>query len=100
MSSAWASSRTAERRRIFSASARAASMLALPPMGIPRLAHVPPPYGTTAVSPETTRTRSTSTPSSSAMIWAGAVGVPCPWLVTPTRAVTAPDGSSRTVVPS
>ena len=34
------------------------------------------------------------------MIWASAVGVPCPWLVTPTSAVTAPEGSMRSVVPS
>jgi len=74
--------------------------VALPPIGIPRLAHVPPPYGTMAVSPECTATRSTDTSSSVAMICASAVCVPCPWSVTPTSAVTAPPGSRRTVVPS
>lgn len=34
------------------------------------------------------------------MICAYAVGVPCPWSVTPTSAVTAPDGSSRSVAAS
>ena len=77
-----------------------ARSVALPPIGMPRLAHVPPPYGTTAVSPETTATDSTGTPSSSATIWASAVRVPWPWSVSPVSTVTAPEGSKRTVVPS
>ena len=42
--------------------------------------------------PENTATSSSGTSSSSAMICASAVWVPWPWLVTPTRAVTAPAG--------
>jgi hypothetical protein len=87
-------------RRTLSASAREARIVALPPIGIPRLAHVPPPYGISAVSPERTATASTATPSSSATICATAVGIPCPCSVIPTSAVTAPDGSMRTVAPS
>jgi hypothetical protein len=75
-------------------------MVALPPMGMPRLAQVPPPYGTIAVSPMSTVTASIGTPSSSATIWASAVRVPCPCSVTPASAVTAPEGSIRSVVPS
>jgi hypothetical protein len=52
MSAACASSSAAATVRMRSPSARAASNVALPPIGMPRLAQVPPPYGTTAVSPE------------------------------------------------
>jgi hypothetical protein len=100
MSSAAASSSTAAARRMRSPRARAPSSVAAPPIGVPRLAQVPPPYGPIAVSPESTVTSSTPTPISSAMIWASASGMPCPWLVTPTSAVTAPEGSSRSVAPS
>jgi hypothetical protein len=76
MSAACASSSAAATVRIRSPSACAASKVALPPIGIPRLAQVPPPYGTTAVSPDSTATSSSGTSSTSAMICASAVWVP------------------------
>ena len=54
--------------RILAASARAASSVALPPIGMPRLAHVPPPYGVIAVSPDSTLIASIDSASSSPMI--------------------------------
>ena len=70
--------------RILAASAPApASSVALPPIGMPRLAQVPPPYGVIAVSPDSTVIASIG----SAELVADDLGQrgrrPWPWLVTP-----------------
>ena len=51
---------------------------ALPPITVDRLALLPLPYGTLAVSPCTTRTLSMDTWNSSATIWLNAVAMPWP----------------------
>ena len=85
---------------ILSRTARAARMAAPPPITAWREAKAPRPNGVASVSPSTTRTEATGTPSSEATIWAMVVSVPWPCDVTPARTVTAPDGSIRTVAPS
>src|SRR5207247_6441151 len=60
-----ASRRLAATRLIRSPRRPAARRVAAPPMGIPRLAQVPPPYGRTDVAPERTDTPSIRTPPAS-----------------------------------
>ena len=62
---------------------RHAPTAALPPMTVQRLALLPLPKGTLAVSPCTTRTSSMETHISSATIWLRAVAMPCPTELTP-----------------
>ena len=62
----------------------------------PRLAPVPPPMGTSAVSLCTTWTSAGVTPSASAAIWAKMVAVPWPCGESPVWTVIWPDGSMMT----
>src|SRR4029077_20174213 len=65
-----------------------------------RLANVPTPKGTCAVSPPTTVTQSSGTPSASAATWAKLVSCPCPELIAPVATSTRPARSSFTLTPS
>ncbi len=86
--------------RIFSRTVRAARATAPPPITAWRDANAPRPNGVTSVSPSTTRTAEDDRPSSEPTSWAIVVSIPCPCDVMPTSAVTAPEGSMRTVAPS
>ena len=73
---------------------------ALPATTAARLAKVPVPQWNSPVSPVTTSTSSTGTPSSSATIWAKVVWWPWPWVPTPVATQTLPEGSTCTRAPS
>ena len=83
-----------------SATIRAATDIALPAVTAPRDAKVPTPHGKRRVSPLVTSTSATSTPSSSATIWAQTVAWACPWLGIPVAATTLPETSTCTCAPS
>jgi len=87
-------------RRMLLLSALPACSAASPPTPVPRLAHVPPPYGVAMVSPVSTRTLSNDTPTAVATTCASIVSVPCPCSVTPVSTDTMPLGSSLAVQPS
>src|SRR5205085_193104 len=65
-----------------------------------RDANVPTAYPNRRVSPVTTSTSASGTPSSSAAIWANTVWWPCPWLVSPVATLTFPVVSMTTCAPS
>src|SRR5439155_777788 len=67
-----------------------------PPAIIARLANVPVPTGTEAVSTGTTSTSSGERPSVSPTNWAKTVSCPCPWEGVETYARTPPEPSTLT----
>ena len=76
MSSGAASSSAAAARTSFVRTSRHASTIELPAVTALRLANVPTPNGTAAVSPPMTVTQSIGTPSASAATWAKLVSCP------------------------
>ena len=100
MSSGAASSRAAAARASFARTSRHASAIELPAVTALRLAKVPTPKGTAAVSPPITVTQSSGTPRASAATWAKLVSWPCPELTAPVATITRPWRSSFTVAPS
>ena len=95
-----ASSRLAAARTSFSFTCAAASTIELPAVTALRLANVPTPNGTAAVSPPITVTQSIGTPSASAATCAKLVSCPWPELTAPVATVTCPARSTFTVTPS
>jgi hypothetical protein len=71
-----------------------------PAFAATRLPPVPLPKGRVAVSPDTTETFASSTPSSAAAICAIVVSCACPWDDTPMITCTLPAVSTRTSAPS
>ena len=100
MSSGAASSNTAAARVSFVRTSRQASAIELPAVTALRLAKVPTPKGTAAVSPPMTVIQSIGTPRASAAIWAKLVSCPWPELIAPVATSTRPARSSFTVAPS
>ena len=83
---------------------RAASMTAVPVMMVVRLPDSPTEYGQRSVSPQTTSTFDSGTPSASAAISPIVVFAPAPTSVTPTNSVYSPvrvrAGCTALLVPS
>ena len=77
-----------------------ASTIELPAVTALRLAKVPTPKGTAAVSPPITVTHSIGTPRASAATCAKLVSWPWPELTAPVATTTRPERSSLTVTPS
>ena len=101
MRSSGAASRSrAAARTSFARTAVAASWTELPAFTALRLAKVPTPKATAAVSPPTTVTQSSGTPSASAATWANVVSWPWPAEAAPVATLTRPARSSLTVAPS
>ena len=99
-SAADASSRCAASVWIFGRK-RSVAVTTVPPMETaPRLPNVPLPSGALRVSVGSTRTRSSGTPSRSAMTCAIVVACPCPWEGKLVAHRTLPSGSTRTLAAS
>src|SRR5207247_524723 len=96
MSGAGASRRWAAICNAFDLTPAAAWRRAPPPAIIARLANVPVPTGTEAVSTGTTSTSSGERPSVSPTNWAKTVSCPCPWEGVETYARTPPEPSTLT----
>jgi hypothetical protein len=73
---------------------RAASSAALPTMKVTREEYEPLSFGTTSLSPVTTRTRARSRPSTSATVCARMVVEPCPISAAPDSTTIEPSKSS------
>ena len=100
MSASEASSTAAAAFTTRARTVRAASAMELPAVTPLRLAKVPMPNGTAAVSPPVTVTHSSGTPRTSAQIWANDVSWPWPELTAPVATTTRPARSSVTRAPS
>ena len=72
----------------------AASIAALPTMKVTRDEYEPLSFGTTSLSPVTTRMRDRSRPSTSATLCARMVVEPCPMSAAPESTTTEPSKSS------
>ncbi len=96
MSASSASSSRAASRRAFSTSASLARNTAEPPSWSDREPPVPPPFGTSAVSPSTRVMRSTGMPVWSLRIMANAVWWPWPCENVPARTVADPSSCTST----
>ena len=99
-SSGAASSSAPAAARTFARTWPAASAIELPAVTPLRLANVPMPNGTPAVSPPVTVTQSSGTPSASAATCANDVSWPWPEHTAPVATCTRPAASSVTRAPS
>ena len=83
----------------FALSLRDASMHALPSMNVTRDEYAPRSTGVKSVSPASTRTCSSGTPSSSATTYATIESTPCPISDAPEKTATRPDRSTCSCTP-